>query len=213
MLNVYAHSLNVCKGSTLFFFNILVRVCIPCGFSGSDCCGSKWGKCFCWRPKVKRCCRHVPEPTCIAKNSACRGLKRPFEVALSAATRAVDHTRHLVNVANAALKAAEVVIRNAHHVLTVAQAALNGVKAACRAGIAALQYANKAIFTTINIQEISFHTSLSVANRGSFAVNVKARIANSPTSFGTNFNMHNPIELIKALANKLVSGLTNFIRV
>ena len=158
------------------------------------------------------CCKHIPDPRCLAANTACYALKKPIQASIGVARTAVDKSRHLLVVAKVALAAAERFVRSARHILHVAIAFLQGVKAACRAGTQALQFVNRALFTSLNIQEISFHTSLSAANGGAFGVGVRAIVLRRPVSFRIHFNIRNPIALIMSLASRLVGGLFNFLR-
>ena len=163
-------------------------------------------------PRIKLCCKNIPNPLCVAANAACYLLKEPIKFLIRAAAVIVDKSRHLLKVAKFALTVAEKVVRSARHLLKVAIVFLEGVKVACKAGIQALKFVNKALFTSLDIQEISFHTSLSAANGGAFRVGVKAVVLTRPVSFRIHFNIRNPIELIKSLASQLVGGLFKFLR-
>ena len=158
------------------------------------------------------CCNHIPDPGCVLLNAGCYLLKEPIKILIRGAAFIVDKSRHLLKVAELALTAAEHVIRSTRHVLDIAIAALEAVKVTCRAGLQALQFVNKALFTTLDIQEISFHTSLSAANGGVFRAGVKIVIFNHKKSFHIHFNIRNPIELIKSLASQLVGGLFKFLQ-
>ena len=197
---------------TIDISHIIVRVCIPCGISGFRCAVKVWGKCIFWLPIIKTCCRGIPNPICVAANAGCYLLKEPIKGFIRAAAFIVDKSRHLLKAAELALIVAEKFIRSARHILDVAIAFLEGVKVTCRAGIQALQFVNKALFTSLNIQEISFHTSLSAANGGAFRVGVRAVVLTRPVSFHIHFNIRNPITLIMSLASQLVGGLFKFLQ-
>ena len=116
----------------------------------------------------------------------------------------LDDAKHKLKYANDR-------VRSARNALDTAKQHLEGVINACRPGTLALQR-SKTLFTSLRIQEISFRTSLSVANGGVFKVNVKAVILGQQKSFSIHFNIRNPIELIKYLANQLDGGLFNFLK-
>ena len=189
----------------------IVRVCVPCGISGFWCAVRVWRKCVIWLPRVRTCCRAISNPICVVANAGCYLLKEPIKILIRGAAFIVDKSRYLLKIVEVALIVAEKIVRSSRHILDVAIAFLEGVKVTCRAGIQALKFVNKALFTSLDIQEISCHTSLSAANGGTFRVGVRAVVLSHPVSFHIHFNIRNPIELIKSLASQLVGGLFKFL--
>ena len=61
---------------------------------------------------------------------------------------------------------------------------------------------------TVNIKEITFDTSLSVASTGRFAVSVKARLLGVDASVGVNLDLHDITRAASELADHVVDGLS-----
>lgn len=186
-------------------------MCIGCP-SGWECCGSAWGKCVCKRPGWNNCCKRVTDPACIAKNAACYLLKKPLDLALTVATKVVDKSRGILDVAKGALSVAQGVVNAAKRTLDVAIGFLEGVKRTYRTGVNALSaLTNFALTKVINIREMYFKAGLSVANGGVFHCRVKGILMGKSINLNLSFDTSNIGSIAKALAERAFSGISKFI--
>ena len=117
-----------------------------------------------------------------------------------------------MNNAQAKLKTIHVAFANARRDRNTAQKALTDIKKTCVIGIDAAQFTNGKLQGAMEIKSISFQTTLAVANTGMFNVSVRTQMQGKPVAFTVGFNINNPVTLIETTANKLVQGLTDYIK-
>ena len=185
-------------------------VCVGC-FSGTKCCGRVWGRCVCVLPKWKSCCWRVPDPVCESKNAACELLKAPIRTLLEAARITLDSSRHSLDVVRIALRAAEEVLSGAQEAVELASDALEVVEDTYQVGMrAATKIAQFGLTGIVNIQEITFRTSLSVVSTGSFSVSIRARLLRVQTTVGVSLDLRDITGVARELGDRVTSGLSNF---
>lgn len=189
-----------------------VKVCWPC-HKGWRCCGKAWGKCVCYVPTFGTCCRYAPDVACEAQNIACRAIIDPLKAALDIAKEAVDKSRHSLDVAIAALEVIKVQVSAAQVSLDAAIAALEVVEQTYRVGVEATKLIVRLqVQGVIDIREITFDASLSVANTGKFQCSVRATFAGlAEVTVGVAINLRDLTSIAKELANKVLPGLSDFL--
>ena len=186
-------------------------MCFGCP-SGWHCCGRVWGACICTYPGWDSCCWRATDPICLAANAACWLLKKPLDLILQAAIVVVDKSRHVLDVAKVALDVARGVVYAAKRSLDGAILFLEGVKVTYRVGVNALSaLANFVLTKIINIREIYFKVGLSAADGGIFQARVKGVLMGIDIDLNLEIDTRNIWKIAKSLAEKAVSGLSNFI--
>ena len=175
------------------------------------CDARAWGKCVIGHPTWNGCCRRITDPVCVTKNAGCYLLKKPLDLALVVAIKVVDASKHSLDVAKGILSVAQGVVNAAKKTLDVAIAFLEGIKRAYRTGVSALSALTKfALTQIINIREMYFKVGLSVANGGSFQCRIKGVLMGKSISVNLSVNVRNPLQVGKQLAERAISGLSNF---
>ena len=180
--------------------------------SGTTCCATVWGNCVCVAPRFRSCCWRVSDPVCEAENAACELLKAPIRILLEAAEATLRTSRHSLDVARIAFRAAEEVLSGAQQAVNLASDALDVVEDTYQLGIeVATDIAQFGLTEIVNIKEITFDASLSVASSGTFAVSVKARLLGVDTSVSVNLNLSDITGAAAELADHVVDGLSDLI--
>ena len=118
---------------------------------------------------------------------------------------AIDVAKGILTVAQGAVSLAKGILQGAIYFL-------EGVKRLYRVGVEALAaIANFVLTKIINIREVYFKVGLSVANGGEFECRIKGVLLGNNIDIHLKFDTRNIWSLVKALAEKAISGLSKFI--
>ena len=149
---------------------------------------------------------------CLAANAACWALKKPLDLILKAAIVVVDKSKIIVEAAKVALTLAQGVLQTVKEGLNAANLALEGIKKAYKIGVSAIAaLVDFTLTKVINITEIYFRRALSVANIFEFDCRVKGVLFGKNLDISVKFNIRDTLSLIKNIAERAISGLSNFI--
>ena len=185
-------------------------MCVPSP-CGTTCVARAWGRCVLVRPTFSSCCFRAPDVPCQTRRAACIALRETATAALKAAQQIVDKSRVTLDAAKGVLEGAKVAVNAARHSLDVAKAVLEAAKQTYKAGVEAASALTRfALNDLFNIKEITFDVKLSVANGGSFACRVSARILGKNVNVSLQFNVRNISLIAKQLADKAIGGLSSF---
>lgn len=169
-----------------------------------------WGNCVCVVPRFSSCCWRVRDPVCVAENAACDLLKAPIRILLEAAEATLRTSRSTLDVARIAFRAAEEVLSGAQQAVNLASDALELVEDTYQLGIeVAADIAQFGLTETVNIKEITFDASLSVASSGRFAASVKARLLGVDASVSVTLDLRDITRAAAELADHMVDGLSD----
>ena len=82
-----------------------------------------WGKkkCVIWRPRVRYCCKNVPYPTDVARNTACHAKKYSIRSMLKGASAIARSSRYVLNKAMSGLRQGMRIAGNARKVFDAAK--------------------------------------------------------------------------------------------
>lgn len=125
----------------------------------------------------------------------------------------MDESRRSLDAANAALDAVRELLRTCQHSLGLATAALEAVKQTYRVGAeAANLVARVGLDGAIAIRKISFNVPLSTADSGAFECSVRVSFAGqAKVTIDVAINLRNLTSIARELANRVVSGLADFL--
>ena len=189
----------------------LFTVCIGCP-KGWVCCGRVWGNCVCTHPGWDSCCTQVPDPLCVAANTACAALKKPLDLILRGAIIIIDKSLVALDVVKGLLTAAQGILNGFKNSLNIAIKFLDGVKVIYRVGVNALSaLANFVLTKIINITEMYFKVELSAANGGKFQCRVMGVLFGKNLNVQLSFDTRNILSIAKSLGERAVKGISKFI--
>lgn len=183
-------------------------MCVGCpGWDG--CCRKVWGSCI-GCPGWNGCCYRVPDPTCVAANAACEGIRAAAYAALEAAKTTLRGARYTLDAAKGVVAAAQVVVDQSRHTLDGVKAALEVVKAAVKAGAdAASAITRLTLGGLMNIHKMEFNVHIAVAATGSFSGTMEATLLGAYSRFSFNLNLKSVDQMARDLAEKVFPGITS----
>ena len=145
-------------------------------------------------------------------NAGCWLLKKPLDLILQGAIFVVDKGRHVLDVAKIALIVAQGILHGVKVVLDGAILFLEGVKLTYKIGVYAITALAEFVLTKIiNIREIYFRVALSVAKGGEFMCRIKGVLLGLNLDLALKVNTRDITSVIKSIADRVISGLSNFI--
>ena len=137
-------------------------------------------------------------------------MRATLTAALRVAERAVDESRHVLDVAILALELAKGAFNAAKLPFDAAVAALEVVKQTYSVGVEAInKIAEFGLGEIVNIKGITFDVSLSAAATGSFSVSVSARLAGNDVNLSLSINLHDVIGIARDIADRAIDGLSS----
>ena len=175
---------------------------------------SIWGRrrCVLVRPIWRRCCKRITNPLCLAKNLACKGLRKTAILGLRGARYLVGKSKGILRAANAVLRGAQHVVRISKRSLDIVNAVLEGVKRAYQAGTKALSFVAKfGLGGVFDIRRVSFDVALSTAATGHFRASIVVSIFRKLKQFRLNINLRDILSFVRKIGERVIKGLKKFL--